>query len=145
MMSFNLSDIAILKIKNVDYLCIITGISKIEAINLMKNIDLTEKSRISLKHKNLLSYIKVGKNIFMLGNIGIEENTFWEDRDIKRVLVSKKTFPGEKSYKYFIDYLHNHHKVKPLHIMLSKTNAYVKKVMMGKQSGYIFWLKMMTY
>ena len=41
----NLSDIAILKIKDADYLCIVTGISKIEAINLMKNIDLTEKSR----------------------------------------------------------------------------------------------------
>ena len=44
-MSINLSDIAILKIKDADYLCIVTGISKIEAINLMKNIDLTEKSR----------------------------------------------------------------------------------------------------
>ena len=44
-MSINLIDIAVLKIKDADYLCIVTGISKIEAINLMKNIDLTEKSR----------------------------------------------------------------------------------------------------
>ena len=35
MMSMNLSDIAILKIKNADYCCIITGISKSEAINLI--------------------------------------------------------------------------------------------------------------
>ena len=35
MMSMNLSDIAILKMKNTDYCCIITGISKSEAINLM--------------------------------------------------------------------------------------------------------------
>ena len=42
----NYSNIAILKIKNVDYHCIITGISKGEAINLMQNINLTEKSRI---------------------------------------------------------------------------------------------------
>ena len=40
----NLSDIPILKIKNVDYCCIITGVSKSETINLMQNIYLTEKS-----------------------------------------------------------------------------------------------------
>ena len=44
LMSMNLSDIAILKIKNADYCCIITEISKIEAIKLLKNIDLTGKS-----------------------------------------------------------------------------------------------------
>ena len=43
MMSMNLSNIAILKIKNVDYRCIATGISKREAIKLLQNIDLTEK------------------------------------------------------------------------------------------------------
>ena len=36
MMSINLSDIAILKIKNADYSCIITGISKNEAIKLFQ-------------------------------------------------------------------------------------------------------------
>ena len=40
----NLSDIAILTIENADYCCIISGISKIEAINLMQNTDLTEKT-----------------------------------------------------------------------------------------------------
>ena len=35
MMFMNLSDIAILKIKNADYCCIISGISKIEAIKLL--------------------------------------------------------------------------------------------------------------
>ena len=43
MMSMNLSEIAILKIKNVDYCCCITGISKSEGINLMQNINLTDK------------------------------------------------------------------------------------------------------
>ena len=43
MMSMNLSNVAILKIKNTDYCCITTGISKSKAINLMQNIDLTEK------------------------------------------------------------------------------------------------------
>ena len=44
MMSMNLSDIAILNIKGSDYRCIISLISKNEAINLMQNADLTKKS-----------------------------------------------------------------------------------------------------
>ena len=44
MMSKNLSDIAILNIKGVDYCCIISGISKSEVINLMQNADLTKKA-----------------------------------------------------------------------------------------------------
>ena len=41
MMSINLSDIPILNIRSADCCCIIDGISKSEAINLMQNIDLT--------------------------------------------------------------------------------------------------------
>ena len=44
MTSMNLSNIAILNIKGSDYDCIIILISKNEAINLMKNDDLTQKS-----------------------------------------------------------------------------------------------------
>ena len=44
MMSMNLSDIAILNIKGSDYLCIISLISKNEAINLMQNADMAEKT-----------------------------------------------------------------------------------------------------
>ena len=43
-MSLSLSDIAILNIKGTDYCCIINGISKSEAINLIQNIYSTEKS-----------------------------------------------------------------------------------------------------
>ena len=43
-----------------------------------------------------------------------------------KVLVSNKISFGEKNYKYFIGYLYNDNKVKPLHIMLPKTSAYVK-------------------
>ena len=43
-----------------------------------------------------------------------------------KVFVSNKISFGDKSRKYFIKYLHNDHKVKPLHIMLPKTRAYVK-------------------
>ena len=44
MMSMNITNIAILNIKGSDYQCIISLISKNEAINLMQNADLTEKS-----------------------------------------------------------------------------------------------------
>ena len=44
MMSINLSNIAISNIKGSDYRCIITLIVKNEAINLMQNANLTEKS-----------------------------------------------------------------------------------------------------
>ena len=40
----NLSDIAILNIKDSDYRCIISLISKNEAMNLTQNTDLTEES-----------------------------------------------------------------------------------------------------
>ena len=49
-----------------------------------------------------------------------------KDVDIEKVLVSRKISSGEKNYKYHIGYLYNDHKVKPLHLMLPKTSAYVK-------------------
>ena len=60
-MSINFSDIAILNNNGSDYCCIISRISKSEAINLMQNTDLTKKSRNLKNMKNLLSYIKMGK------------------------------------------------------------------------------------
>ena len=52
---------------------------------------------------------------------------FFEDIDIEKVFVSNKIYSAEKSYKYFIAYLYNNHKVKPLHIVLAKRRAYVKR------------------
>ena len=40
-MPINLNDITILSINGADYHCIIDGISKSDAINLIKNADLT--------------------------------------------------------------------------------------------------------
>ena len=40
----NPSDIAILSIKGSDYRCIVSGVSKNEAVNLMQNADLAGKS-----------------------------------------------------------------------------------------------------
>ena len=134
MVSINFSDIAILNIKVADCCCIISGISRNEAINLMQNTNLNEKKGNIIKHKNLLSYIKMGKKSLRLGDIEIEKNRFYLHKshvplryvDIEKVLVSKKISFGEKNSKYFIGYLYKDHKVKSLYIMLPKTSAYVK-------------------
>ena len=44
-MSMNISNIAILNIEGAEYSCIVSRISKSEAINVMENIDLIGKSR----------------------------------------------------------------------------------------------------
>ena len=44
MISMKLSDIAITKMKNTDYLCIITGISKSIAMKLLDYVDLTKNN-----------------------------------------------------------------------------------------------------
>lgn len=45
--SMNLSNIAVLNIHNADYHCVISKIIKNETTNLLKNANLTEKSRTS--------------------------------------------------------------------------------------------------
>ena len=65
---YELSDIAILNIKSADYCCIIKRLSKPETINLMQNI----------KHKNLLSQIKIVKEILKFGDTEIEKNKFYD-------------------------------------------------------------------
>ena len=60
MISVNLSDIAILNMKASDYRCIISLISKNEAINLWQNVDLTKKKRIIIKNKQFILIYKNG-------------------------------------------------------------------------------------
>ena len=55
------------------------------------------------------------------------------------MLVSNNISFSEKNYKYFIGYLHNGNKAKPLHIMLPKTSTYVK-IMMDKPNICIFFI-----
>ena len=77
----------------------------------------------------------MGKEIWTFGSTEIEKSKFYfyktpiflKDADIEKVLVSNKITFGEKNYKYFIGYLYNDNKVKPLHIMLLKTSAHVKR------------------
>ena len=73
----------------------------------------------------------MGKEILTFGDIEIGKNKlhrnknpiFLKEVDIEKVLVSHKFSFGEKDYKYFIGYLYNDDKVKPLNIMLPKTGA----------------------
>ena len=69
-----------------------------------------------------LAILELGKNKFHCNNTPI----FLKDVDIKKLLVSNKISFVEKNYKYFVDYLYNDHKVRPLHVMLPKTSPYVK-------------------
>ena len=77
----------------------------------------------------------MGKETLTFGDIEIEKKKFTtmivlffkQDVDIGKVLVSSKISSGQKNYKYFIGYLYNDHKMKPLHIMFPKTSAYVKR------------------
>ena len=66
---------AILSIKGADYCCIISKISKSQAINLMQDIDLIKKAQ-HYKTKTLLSYIKMITKILKLGDIEIEKISF---------------------------------------------------------------------
>ena len=74
MISANLRDIAILEIKGSDYRCIISLISKKEAINLIQNAALTEHTETLQKINSSFSYIRMGKEVLTFGNIKIEKN-----------------------------------------------------------------------
>ena len=50
----------------------------------------------------------------------------FKDVNIEKVLVSNKISSAQRGYRYFIGYLHNDHKVQPLHTTVPKTRAYVK-------------------
>ena len=86
------------------------------------------------------------KEILTFGDIEIEKNKFYhkkthiflENVDIEKVLVSNEISFGEKNYKYFIGYLYNDHKVKPLHIMLPRTGTYEKNY--DEQTNWISFL-----
>ena len=94
----------------------------------------------------------MGKEILTFGNIAIEKNISYRHKnpileegkegrevDIEKVLVSNKISFDEKNSKYFIGYLYNVNKDKPLNIMLPKTSAYVKRYV-GQTKWMYFWI-----
>ena len=50
---------------------------------------------------------------------------FKKDVNIDKALVSNKISTAERNYKRFNGYMFDDYKVKPLHIMLPKTSAFV--------------------
>ena len=87
--------------------------------------------------KEILTFnIEIEKKFFFYNKIPIP----LRDVDIEKVLVSNKIFYGEKNYKYFIGYLHNDDKLKPLHITLCKTSTYVKNYD-GQTKWMYFFIK----
>ena len=58
--------------------------------------------------------------------------------DIEKVLVSSKISFVERNYEYFIGYLYNYNKVKPLNIKLPKTSAFVKSY--NRQTKWMYFM-----
>ena len=63
----------------------------------------------------------MGNEIITFGFIEIEK-----DVDNDNILISYKTSSGDKNNKYFISYMDDYYKIKPLFIMLLKMTEYVK-------------------
>ena len=81
----------------------------------MQNADFIKKKRNIIKHKNLLSRIKMDKeNVNSLVKMKLKQINFtviiivlFKDVDIEKVLVSNKISFGEKNYN-FIVYLYSY-------------------------------------
>ena len=86
-----------------------------------------------MKYKHLLSHIKMGKEILTFPDTEIQKENYHhkihilsKDVHVGKLSVTNKISSGKKDYKYFIGYLYNDHKVKPLYIMLPNTSVYLK-------------------
>ena len=85
--------------------CVISAISKNEAINVIQNADFTKKKWNIIKQRNSLFHIKTGEEILTFGDFEIEKKKcyrnktpiFLKDVDIEKVLVSNKISFGEKN------------------------------------------------
>ena len=99
MMSMNISDVAILNIKDSDYCCIISLISKNEAIHLLQNVNLTEKVEYFNK---LLVIKKILKTILKL-YIKMEKTiTKFGDNEIKKQKIHQYKRPILKKIQRLI-------------------------------------------
>ena len=76
----------------------------VEAVNIMENIDLTKKKRNIIKHRNLLSHIKMNKEILRFVGTEIKKKLFYYHKspffeknvDIEELLVTNKTSSEKK-------------------------------------------------
>ena len=109
-MSINLRNIAILNIKGSDYCCIISLISKNEAIKLLQNANLTEKKEHYKEIKKVLKgYMRIEKFI-KFDDIEIQKQKFHQHKelisikniDIKKIVVSNKVSFGKKGIFHWL-------------------------------------------
>ena len=90
--------------------------------------------------------MKMDEKMFTFGDVEIEKNKFSsykksqfsEDTDIDSVLISDKISTGERNYKYFIGYLYNNYKIKPLHKILPIPSAYINNY--DEETNWIYFL-----
>ena len=71
----------------------------------------------------------MGNKILIFGDIEIEKDKFYGYKsptffyfflyiDVYNILISKKIYFGKKNFKYFVGFLYDDYKIKPLHIKL---------------------------
>ena len=80
MMSMNLRDIAFLNIKVSNYCCIISEVRKKWRHKLNAKYQFDRKRRKTVKNKNLLSRITMGKEVLTFGDIKVEKNKFYRNK-----------------------------------------------------------------
>ena len=98
--------------KGYDYHCIISLISKNEAIKLLQNADWLKKvEHYKSKIKTYLKvYIKIEKTIIKFGDIEVLKQKFDQHKvaisikniDIDNIIVPNKVTFGKKGFRYFI-------------------------------------------
>ena len=95
MMSIDLNNIIILNIHGTDYRCITDGITKSEAVNLLRKM---HKDVKIYKENTTFRDIEINKRKFHRF-----KNTFFlDDVDSDNILIFNKISCDQKNYKYFI-------------------------------------------
>ena len=114
MPSTSLNSIAVLSINSANYGCIINGISKNDALNLLKICQFYQRESNIMKVNNYNEFIaiyKTGKEIIMFGNIEVGKHkfhqyksSFWINKmDISKIAVPNRVLFGEKDFKFLLD------------------------------------------
>ena len=123
MMSTNINSITNLDFYGVDYRYIFVGVTKGEAINLLKKHNLSEKKCIVMKCKKLfIMFIVYGqKNVKFLVTLRLKSMNSMTIRilnvvDINRIKISNKISFDEENYKYFIGYKYDDYKIRPFYV-----------------------------
>ena len=115
MMSISLNGIAILSVNGANYGCITNGISKNDALNLIKICRFYRQEKNIMKVKNYNKFVtiyKTYKEIIMFGNIEVEKQKFHQSKrpiwinnmDISKIVVPNRVPFGKKDFKYFVGY-----------------------------------------